>query len=115
MGALGEEKGMGRGFRMPNMVSSAGGEGEFVLNGFGDVTGAPSEEGAACLLPGGLEWSQECPRWGVTVNTISSGTCSSDSSRMVWTGKSREGSARGVHDYLGMKLPSYLTKPRITL
>lgn len=115
VGALGEEKGMGRGFRMPNMVSLQVGRGEFALNGFVMSLGPhlKREQLAFCLEDWRELWSG--PRWGVTVNTISSEHVSADSCRMIWMGKSREGSARDPMTSLGMKLPSHRTKPRITL
>lgn len=70
VGALGE-KGMGRGFRMPNVVSLQVGRGEFALNGFVMSLGPhlKREQLAFCLQVWREPWSGL--RWGVTVNTVS--------------------------------------------
>lgn len=71
VGALGEEKGTGRGFRVPNVVSLQVGRGEFGLDGFVISLGPhlKREELAFCLEDYREPW--KCPKWGVTVNTVS--------------------------------------------
>ena len=69
VGAFGEEKGTGRGFRVPKVVSlqkrrgerrgRAGEKGRVWTGWLRDVIGTPSDEGGACLLPGGLEGAME--------------------------------------------------------